>query len=191
MFSMAGLAEDSFIGMMAYLFFGANVQASLKGLCSNAVSSTTNGTTDYILSKGVWNGSKDHTSSTDSIIFLGIEDANWSSTGCILPDITAISSRIITTDSEGVKTSNVTDSYFIYALDRLDYRPGDSNANYNITTKDPDTGDTILSPLWFIDHGYKKVGFTKATGSAYLRRIGLDDSPLIRDAFIFTTDTTN
>ena len=190
-FSMSGLAEDSFIGMMAYLFFGANVQASLPGICTNAVSSSSNGATDYILAKGVWNGAKDHTLNTNSIVFLGIEDANWSSTGCMLPDITAISSRTITTNSEGAITSNTTDSYFIYVLDRLDYCPGDSNANYNITTKDPDTGDTILSPLWFLDHGYRRAGFAKAINSAYYRRIGWDNSQLIRDAFIFTTDTTN
>ena len=190
-FSMAGLAEDSFIGNMAYLFFGANVQASLPGICTNAVSSTTNGATDYILAKGVWNGAKDVSATTNSIVFLGIEDANWSSTGCMLPDITAISERIIVTDSEGTITSNTTDSYYIYALDRLDFFPGASNANYNITSTDPATGNLITSPQWFLDHGYRKASFAKPTGSSTFRRIGYENAQLIRDAIIFTTDTAN
>ena len=191
LFSMAGLAEDSFIGMFAYLFFGANVQASLPGIMTNAVSSTSNGATDYILAAGVWNGAKNTASGQNSIIFLGIEDANWSSTGCMLPDITAISARIIETDASAEILTNTTESYFIYALDRLDYLPGDSNANYNITTKDPDTQQQITSPAWFLGHGYRRADFPKNTGSATMRRIGWDDSQLIRDALIFTTRTAD
>lgn len=191
LFSMAGLAEDSFIGMFAYLFFGANVQASLPGIMTNAVSSTSNGATDYILAAGVWNGAKNTASHQNSIVFLGIEDANWSSTGCMLPDITAIHERIIETDENGTATSNTTAAYFIYALDRLDYLPGDSNANYNLTTKDPDTQQQITSPAWFLGHGYRRADFPKVTSNSYQRRIGWEDSQLIRDALIFTTRTAD
>lgn len=191
LFAMSGLAEDSFIGMFGYLFFGANVQASMPGIMTNAVSSTSNGATDYILAAGVWNGAKDTTSQQNSIVFLGIEDANWSSTGCLLADITAISARIIETDENGAAVTNTTESYFIYALDRLDYLPGTSNANYNITSTDPATGQQITTPEWFLGHGYRRAAFPKNTGSGYMRRIGRDDSQLIRDALIFTTQTSD
>lgn len=191
LFSMAGLAEDSFIGMFAYLFFGANVQASLPGINTGAVGSTSNGATDYILAAGVWNGAKNTASNQNSIVFLGIEDANWSSTGCMLPDITAISARIVETDESAEILTNTTESYFIYALDRLDYLPGDSNANYNLTTNDPATGQQITSPAWFLGHGYRRADFPKNTASGAMRRIGWDDSQLIRDALIFTTRTSD
>ena len=109
----------------------------------------------------------------------------------MLPDITAISARIIETDASAEILTNTTESYFIYALDRLDYLPGDSNANYNITTKDPDTQQQITSPAWFLGHGYRRADFPKNTGSAAMRRIGRDDSQLIRDALIFTTRTAD
>jgi len=75
--------------------------------------------------------------------------------------------RITTTDQSGVPTSTTRNRYIV-AIDRLDYNPASSDVE-NLT-----------------GNGYRYVSFN--VGSS--RRIGMDDTQVMRDAKLFCTSQT-
>ena len=155
------LKEISFIQWMAYLFFGIDCQNYLRGICDESRGCTKNGETDSLIRMGVWNGASDIDGNVP-IVFLGIEDALWSSTGWDTADVTHFNERIIDEDT----STETTESYWLYALDRLDYVP------------DSEDAATMLA------NGYKRTPF-QANGND---RMGWSDDNAIRDAYIPTTD---
>ena len=179
--SMCSIADIDFISNFAYLFFGANVQATMPGICTTAVSSSSNGATDYIVRQGIWTGAANTASTQNSCVFLGVEDATWSSTGWMHPDWINLWKRIITTDATGAIAQNTTTNVFLFCQDRLLYNPCNSSANYNNTTT---TEEYLLA------NGYRYVTFTPSAGSGYKYRLGYDESVVMRDAFLFAADNT-
>ncbi len=178
--SMAGMNDDALLESLAYLLLGANPQASMPGRgTASGVASTKNGQSDYMVAKGVWNGAWATTQWTNTVVCMGVEDGTWSSTGWMWPDVTSLSKRVILTDETGAVTNGapLVDGW-IYALDRLDYRPCRSSANYNnITTTEAD----------LLAHGYKWATFRWATSgspNSAVQRMGSDTAYGIRDAFI-------
>lgn len=178
--SMAGMNDDALLASLSYLLLGANPQASLPGrMTSSGVASTKNGQSDYIVAKGIWNGAWATSQMTNTIVCMGVEDGTWSSTGWMWPDVTSLSKRVMLTDGTGVVTNGapLIDGW-IYALDRLDYRPCRSSANYNnITTTEAD----------LLANGYKWASFywgVNGSPNSAVQRMGLDTTYGIRDAFI-------
>lgn len=155
------LKEISFVQWMAYLFFGIDCQRFLHGIYSLSRAQTSNGETDFLIEKGIWNGSSEINGDVP-IVFLGIEDALWSSTGWQTADVTNYNERIIDKET----STETTESYWLYALDRLDYTP--------------ESEDTAT----MLDNGYKRVPFL-VNGND---RMGWSDDNVIRDAYIPTTD---
>ena len=182
--SMCNLCDIDFLSLMAFMFFGSNVQASLRGICTNAVSSTSNGATDYLRAKGIWNGGANTDSNQKSIVFLGVEDATWSSTGWMHPDWINLWKRVITTDANGAVASNTTVHEFLFCQDRAKYNPCGSSANYNNVT---------ATEAELKLNGYRVVSFTPSAsgGDGYKRRLGYDPSPVMRDAFLPTANAAD
>lgn len=179
--SMTNISEIDFLSAMAYLMFGVNVQATLPGIMTSAVASTTNGTTDYIVEQGIWTGAPDTTAQNNSMVFLGVEDGTWSSTGWMHPDWINVWKRIITTDENGAIVTNTTEHIFLFCADRAKYNPCNSSKNYdNVTASEEELKI----------NGYREVSFPPANGSGYKRRLGYDSSPVMRDAFLPTQDVS-
>ena len=155
------LKEISFIQWMAYLFFGVNCQNYLHGIYSTARAATSNGETDFLIAKGILNGASD-IDGVVPIVFLGIEDALWSSTGWDTADVSHYNERIIDAET----AAEHTESYWLYALDRLDYTP--------------ESADTAT----MLSNGYKRVPFL-VNGND---RMGYCHDIALRDAYIPTTD---
>ena len=155
------LKEISFVQWMAYLFFGINCQNYLHGIYSTARASTSNGETDFLIAKGILNGASD-IDGVVPIVFLGIEDALWSSTGWDTADVSHYNERIIDAETAAERI----ESYWLYALDRLDYTP--------------ESADTAT----MLSNGYKRVPFL-VNGNT---RMGYSSDIALRDAYIPTTD---
>jgi len=179
--SMCSIADIDFISNFAYLFFGANVQATMPGICTSAVSSSSNGATDYIVRQGIWTGAANTASTQNSCVFLGVEDATWSSTGWMHPDWINLWKRIVTTDATGAIAQNTTTNVFLFCQDRLLYNPCNSSTNYNNTTT---TEEYLLA------NGYRYVTFLPSAGSNNKYRLGYDESVVMRDAFLPAADNT-
>jgi hypothetical protein len=168
--SMIDLPMISLIEDLAYLLFGVDSQSQLRGVSTNtnpAQAQQANGTTDFIANLGVKLGGQNRTSSEFNFNFLDIEGGTWSAPGCMFPNYTSIMERITTTDAEGVPTSTTRNRYVV-AIDRLDYNPGSSDVE-NMTA-----------------NGYRWVAFNVGSN----KRIGLDDTQVMRDAKLFCTDQT-
>lgn len=168
--SMCNLADISFLQSLGYLMFGVNVQSYLPGVSVGSASSTTNGATAYMSAEGVWTGAQDTTSASNPIIFLGIEDGLWSSTGWMHPDQTAVWRRTTTTDATGAISSDATDRFYLFAQDRADYAPSSS------------------SDAAMLAAGYRRVSFQPITSSGYGFRVGYDPSVFMRDLFLPSAD---
>ena len=165
--SMIDLREICFLQLMSYMFFGVDVQAAMFGVSYGSAPSenSANGTTDYIMNMGIMNGGEDTASNVKNINFLGIEGGCWSAPGIMYPNFTSIVERITTTDENGTVSSS-TRNRFIVATDRLDYNPGSNNE------------EALLSA------GYREVDFNIRGNN----RMGLDNSQLMRDAFLPTAN---
>lgn len=185
---VAGTAEISFLQWMAYLYFGVNVQGATSttdfsknifpGICSSAVGATTNGATDFIVNIGKYNGAIDTTSPYNSIVFLGVEDALWSSTGWYWEDLTYCSRRVITSDSSGTVTTDKEEVVFLFAQDTADVEPGTEDiANETLT----DADDALSYEAQLKVQGYRETTF--AGGTSWYRA-GLDTTAPMRDAFL-------
>lgn len=96
-FEGTGYKQISYIQLCAYLWLGANVQSVLQGICTTSVSSTYNGDSDILVQHcGLFAGfcttsgtTKNYNPNNRTIVFMGFEDALWSSTGWIAGDVTA------------------------------------------------------------------------------------------------------
>ena len=165
--SMIDLREICFLQLMSYMFLGVDVQAAMFGVSSRdaPAGNAANGTTDYIMNMGIMNGGEDTTSNVKNINFLGIEGGCWSAPGIMYPNFTSIVERITTTDENGTVSSSTRNRYIV-ATDRLDYNPGSNNE------------EALLSA------GYREVDFNISDN----KRIGLDNSQLMRDAFLPTNN---
>ena len=114
-----------FVADLAYLMFGINSQSGLRGVSTNstgAIAQQANGVTDYMLSLGIKVGSQNPTSAEYNFNFLDLEGGTWSAPGIHLGDLTFVSERNTTTNSEGTSTST-TRYRMLFAQDRLDYNP--------------------------------------------------------------------
>ena len=97
-FEGTGYKQISYIQLCAYLWLGANVQSKLQGICTATNrTSTYNGDSDVLLQNcGLFAGfcttsgaTKNYNPNDRTIVFMGFEDALWSSTGWIAGDVTA------------------------------------------------------------------------------------------------------
>lgn len=168
--SMIDLPMMSLIEDLAFLLFGVDAQGQLRGVSVNTTSAQAqqaNGKTDYIANLGIKLGSQNRTSAEFNINFMDIEGGTWSAPGCMFPNFTSIMERITTTDENGVPTSTTRNRYVV-AIDRLDYNPGSSDVE-NMRA-----------------NGYRWVAFNVGNK----RRIGLDDTQVMRDAKLFSADQT-
>ena len=197
-----GSRHIGFLQQLGYLHFGVNVQGAASatnpgnnifpGICTTAVAATTNGATDYIRALGKRTGAADPKSITNPILFCGIEDGLWSSTGCYNENITFVLRRTITTDADGTVLSNATSAQFLYCEDAADLKPVADTAAVNntgtipeITTEEADSFEGQLKLL----HHYKAMPSTvNATSSLY--RAQDADEPGLRDLCYPTVDPT-
>lgn len=169
--SMFELRELSFMQWMSYLFFGIDVQATMKGICSgngDAYAQQANGKSDYIMDQGIWTGGEDPSLNYKQIVFLGVEGGIWSAPGMMYPNFTSISERITITNDEGTVTSSTRNRY-IYAVDRNDYNPGSSDEAALLTA------------------GYREVPFYIGSGNT---RQGATSVSVLRDAYLPVADKT-
>lgn len=165
--SMIDLPIISLIEDLAYLLLGADAQGQLRGVSDNSgYGEQANGKTDYILPFGFKLAGRSPKSSLYNFNFLDIEGGTWSAPGCMFPSYTSIMERTTTTNAEGTPTSTVRNRYIV-AIDRADYNPGSADV------------DNLLA------NGYRYVSFNVGSN----RRIGLDDSQVMRDAKLFTSAT--
>ena len=187
---VAGTREISFLATLAYLYFGVNVQGNVDlpnstsetdkakrifpGICTNSVDTTKNGDTDHIIVAGKVNGAIDTRLCTNSIVFLGVEDGLWSSTGWYWEDLTFVARQILTSDSDGVVST--TASYgFLFAQDAADVAPGQDLSN------ETSTNDTLSYEGQLKAAGYREASF--AAGTSWFRA-GADNSTVLRDAYL-------
>ena len=197
-----GSRHIGFLQQLGYLHFGVNVQGAASatnpennifpGICTNAVAATTNGATDYIRALGKRTGAADPKAVTNSILFCGIEDGLWSSTGCYNENITFVLRRTITTDADGTVLSNATSAQFLYCEDAADLKPVADTAAVNntdtipeITTEEADSFEGQLKLL----HHYKAMPATVNTTSSLYRAQDADE-PGLRDLCYPTDDPT-
>lgn len=195
--SVASMSEISFIQWLAYLFFGVNVQGAANiadtgqnifpGICTSAVSATTNGATDDLVAAGIMSGAVDTRSCTNSIVFLGVEDGIWSSTGWDDMGATFVCRRTYVTDATGTITTNgaITRSWLV-AIDRTDYNPGSADPNTELTDTDSASFEGTL-----LAGGYRVLDFPALHGgwvSAY--RMGIDDLVAVQDGYYPTSDVS-
>ena len=181
-----GTAEISFLQNLAYLYFGVNVQGAadttdytknvFPGICSGAVASTTNGDTDFVLAAGKVNGAVDTSSPLNSICFLGVEDALWSSTGWDWNDLTLVTRRVMTANADGSLASDVVTTSFLFCQDAALVAPDEGKDVSNETTIDE--AQSYEGQLKAA--GYRETEFDVGTGTNYRR--GLDTSAVLRDA---------
>lgn len=175
LWSMVNLAEITFLQWMAYLYFGNNAQASLRGISTDnaaAKAQQANGTTDYIFNQGIMTGGESTLSASHQIIFLGIEGGLWSAPGWMFPDWSAVWKRTTRTDSTGVIVSEETDHFYLFCQDRAAFAPLSSD-------------DAAL-----LASGYRRVAFQPTTaGSGNRTRVGYDESAIMRDAFLPSAST--
>ena len=165
---MADLQMVSLVEDLAYLLFGVDSQSGLRGVSSSSASAQqVNGVTDYIAALGIKLGGKNPTSAEYNFNFLDIEGGTWSAPGRMFANLTSIMERVTTTDASGVPTSTTRNRYIV-AQDRLDYNPGSGDVE-SLTAA-----------------GYRYVSFNVGSN----RRIGLDDTMVMRDAKLFCTDQT-
>lgn len=185
---VAGTAEISFLQWMAYLYFGVNVQGATSttdfslntfpGICSGSVSATTNGATDFIVNVGKMNGAIDTSSPYNSIVFLGVEDALWSSTGWYWEDLTYCSRRVITSDANGTVTKDVEEVVLLFAQDTADVEPGTEDIADETLT---DENDNLSYEAQLKAQGYRETTF--AGGTSWYRA-GTDTTAPMRDGFL-------
>ena len=193
-FGVSGTAEISFMQWMGYLFFGVNVQGAASttdetqnvfpGICTNAVAATTNGATDHIVNPAnhdtwgfkVWSGAVNTRLCTNSIVFLGVEDASWSSQGLYWEDLTLVARRTITTDATGAISSNVESTAFLFAQDAADVHPGDTAISNETTELESASFEGELK-----GRGYREVAALAPNGTAYWYRAGYDASEVLCD----------
>lgn len=210
--AIAGTREISFIQNMAYLFFGVNPQGAVSGntkqekdniyfagICtSDGTNSTTNGDTDYMMQmvdpdsgRTIWNAAANTKRNDGSLVFLGIEDAVWSSTGWYHENVTMVTRRTITTDENGTILSNSPSAHFLYCLDNADLRPisgiatVDNNSPVEITDTESASFEGTLKA-----NGYQEMPSaisSVVTTQSSLYRVQETDRRMIRDAF-FPTD---
>ena len=197
-----GSRHIGFLQQLGYLHFGVNVQGAssatnpgnnvFPGICTSAVAATNNGATDYIRNLGKRTGAADPKAITNSILFCGIEDGLWSSTGCYNENITFVLRRTITTDADGTVLSNATSAQFLYCEDAADLKPVADTAAVNntdtipeITTEEADSFEGQLKLL----HHYKAMPTTVNTVSSLYRAQDADE-PGLRDLCYPTDDTT-
>ena len=169
--SMFDLRELSFMQWMSYLFFGVDVQSTMKGICTNdgdAYVQQSNGRTDYILDQGIWTGGEDPTSSQKQVVFLGVEGGIWSAPGMMYPNFTSIAERVTRTGAGGTYSTSTRNRY-LYAVDRADYDPGSSDEARLLT------------------RGYRQVPFLVGSGN---KRQGACDDSMLRDAYLPVSDGT-
>ena len=195
-----GSRHIGFLQQLGYLHFGVNVQGAASatnpennifpGICTFAVAGTTNGATDYIRALGKRTGAADPRAITNSILFCGIEDGLWSSTGCYNENITFVVRRSITTGADGAVLSNVTSAQFLYCEDSADLKPVADTAAINntdtipeITTEEADSFEGRLKLL----HHYKAMPSTVNTASSLYRAHDADE-PGLRDLCYPTDD---
>lgn len=98
-FHGTGYKQISYIQLCAYLWLGVNVQGTLQGICTNSSgrTSTYNGDSDVLIQNcGLFAGfcttsgsTKNYNPNNRTIVFMGFEDALWSSTGWIAGDVIA------------------------------------------------------------------------------------------------------
>lgn len=166
--SMIDLPMMSLIEDLAFLLFGIDAQGQLRGVSVDttfAKSQQANGVTDFIANLGVKLGGQNRTSNEYNFNFMDIEGGTWSAPGCMFPNFTSIMERVTTTDASGVPTSTTRNRYIV-AIDRLDYNPGSSDVEN------------------LVANGYRWVAFNVGSN----RRIGLDDTQVMRDAKLFSAD---
>ena len=197
-----GSRHIGFLQQLGYLHFGVNVQGAASatnpennifpGICTGAVAATTNGATDYIRALGKRTGAAEPKAVTNPILFCGIEDGLWSSTGCYNENITFVLRRTITTDADGTVLSNATSAQFLYCEDAADLKPVADTAAVNntdtipeITTEDADSFEGQLKLL----HHYKAMPATVNTTSSLYRAQDADE-PGLRDLCYPTDDPT-
>ena len=193
-FGVSGSAEVSFMQWMSYLFFGVNVQGAASvanksqnifpGICTTAVTATTNGATDHIVNPTnhaawgfkVWSGAVDTQLATNSIVFLGVEDATWSSQGLYWEDMTMVTRRTITTDATGAISTNVVSTAFLFAQDTADVYPG-ATAISGETTED--ISGSFEGEL--LGRGYRAVAVNAPDATGFWYRAAADTSEVLRD----------
>ena len=197
-----GSRHIGFLQQLGYLHFGVNVQGAASatnpennifpGICTGAVAATTNGATDYIRALGKRTGAADPKAITNPILFCGIEDGLWSSTGCYNENITLVIRRTITTDADGTVLSNATSAQFFYCEDAADLKPVADTAAVNdtdtipeITTEEADSFEGQLKLL----HHYKAMPSRVNTTSSLYRAQDADE-PGLRDLCYPTVDPT-
>ena len=196
-----GSRHIGFLQQLGYLHFGVNVQGAASatnpennifpGICTSAVAATNNGATDYIRALGKRTGAADPKAITNSILFCGIEDGLWSSTGCYNENITFVLRRTITTDADGTVLSNATSAQFLYCEDAADLKPVADTDDVNtgnvpeITTEEADSFEGQLKLL----HHYKAMPSTVNTTSSLYRTQDADE-PGLRDLCYPTDDPT-
>ena len=156
---ICGYKQICYIQLCAYLWFGVNVQSYLQGICTatNRTSSY-NGDSDVLLGGArapegtgfgyffagiatqTGEGSEavvNYNPNNRTIVFMGFEDALWSSTGWIAGDIVAISKR----DANNVLTGN-----YLFVRDPAYSEPA--------ATKTIDGVSVSLTREWRLAHGY-------------------------------------
>ena len=187
---VAGTREISFLATLAYLYFGVNVQGGVDnptstseadkanrtfpGICVSSADGTKNGATDHIIVAGKVNGAIDTRLCTNSIVFLGVEDALWSSTGWYWEDLTFVARLIVTSNEKGEAT--YTNSYgFLFAQDAADVAPGQDLSN------EFSANDTLCYEGQLKAAGYREASFE--AGSSWFRA-GVDNSTVLRDAYL-------
>lgn len=193
-FGVSGTAEVSFMQWMSYLFFGVNVQGAASttdetqnvfpGICTDAVAATTNGATDHIVNSEnhetwgfkVWSGAVNTRLCTNSIVFLGVEDATWSSQGLYWEDMTMVTRRTITTDSTGAISSNVESTAFLFAQDAADVHPGATSISNETTELESASFEGELK-----GRGYREVSVLAPNSSQYWYRAAADTSEVLCD----------
>lgn len=197
-----GSRHIGFLQQLGYLHFGVNVQGAASatnpgnnifpGICTYVVADTMNGATDYIRALGKRTGAADPRSIKNSILFCGIEDGIWSSTGVYNENITFVLRKTITTDDYGKVLSNVTSAQFLYCEDAADLKPVADTAAVNntdnvpeITTEEAESFEGQLKLL----HHYKAMpASVNSTSSLY--RAQNADEPGLRDLCYPTDDPT-